>query len=146
MEIKTKDRPECIARIKELVNRLVNHAPVASSNVSLSSPSSSDARTAANSSSSSSTTKNEARLLEDFAGKLRFALPGSPTGVTNASSPHTVAVGAGAGVGGWTLSHLFSELESNRIEYNIEDYIISQATLEQVFLSFAKHQDESHVL
>jgi hypothetical protein len=66
---------------------------------------------------SAQVSSHSAKLLEDFGGRLRFALPA-----------------------GLRLSRLFKRLEAARLEYSIEDYQISQATLEQVFISFAKHQ------
>eukprot|EP00455_Lapot_gusevi_P052020 TRINITY_DN7870_c0_g5_i1.p1 TRINITY_DN7870_c0_g5~~TRINITY_DN7870_c0_g5_i1.p1 ORF type:complete len:341 (+),score=73.75 TRINITY_DN7870_c0_g5_i1:73-1023(+) len=43
---------------------------------------------------------------------------------------------------GLSLSAIFSELEQNKAELHIEDYSISQSTLEQIFLSIAKKQQE----
>lgn len=37
-------------------------------------------------------------------------------------------------------SHLFGTLQRSRTQYNIEDYLISQTTLEQVFINFARAQ------
>jgi len=39
------------------------------------------------------------------------------------------------------LSQVFGLLESNKAQFEIEDYSFSQTTLEQVFISFAKMQD-----
>ena len=39
-----------------------------------------------------------------------------------------------------TIAELFSLIESNKERLNIETYSLSQTTLEQVFLSFAKEQ------
>jgi len=41
------------------------------------------------------------------------------------------------------LSNVFKELESNKKNLSIEEYSFSQSTLEQVFVQFAKEQDES---
>ncbi|OCT61980.1 cholesterol transporter ABCA5 [Xenopus laevis] len=41
-----------------------------------------------------------------------------------------------------SLSQTFSELEQVKQMYNIEEYIFSQATLEQVFIELAKEQEE----
>merc|ERR1711903_418439 len=40
------------------------------------------------------------------------------------------------------LATAFSTLESNKVSLSITDYSISQCTLEQVFLKFAKDQEE----
>jgi ATP-binding cassette subfamily A (ABC1) protein 3 len=42
-------------------------------------------------------------------------------------------------------SRMFGILQSNRQRYNIEDYSLSQTSLEQVFLSFTKYQREEHL-
>lgn len=39
-------------------------------------------------------------------------------------------------------STMFGLMEDAKRQYNIEDYSLSQTTLEQVFLSFTKHQME----
>ncbi|OWF35545.1 ATP-binding cassette sub-family A member 1 [Mizuhopecten yessoensis] len=41
------------------------------------------------------------------------------------------------------LSHIFSEIEAVRESFNIEDYSVSQTTLDQVFINFAKMQTDS---
>ena len=38
------------------------------------------------------------------------------------------------------LSRVFGLLESNKLSYQIEDYSVSQTTLEQVFITFARAQ------
>uniref|UniRef100_A0A1A9X391 ABC transporter domain-containing protein n=1 Tax=Glossina brevipalpis TaxID=37001 RepID=A0A1A9X391_9MUSC len=44
-------------------------------------------------------------------------------------------------------SQIFGLMESNRDQLNIEDYSISQTTLEEIFLDFAKHQlEDSRVI
>jgi ATP-binding cassette subfamily A (ABC1) protein 1 len=43
---------------------------------------------------------------------------------------------------GVDLAEAFSALEQYKAEYSIYDYSISQCTLEQVFLQFAKNQEE----
>jgi ABC-type multidrug transport system ATPase subunit len=40
------------------------------------------------------------------------------------------------------LGHAFKALEESKASYNIYDYSISQCTLEQVFIQFAKAQEE----
>lgn len=40
------------------------------------------------------------------------------------------------------LAHAFQALEESKVLYNIYDYSISQCTLEQVFIQFAKAQEE----
>jgi len=40
------------------------------------------------------------------------------------------------------LAHAFQALEESKDPYNIYDYSISQCTLEQVFIQFAKDQEE----
>ena len=39
-------------------------------------------------------------------------------------------------------SEIFGLMEANRDALNIEDYSISQTTLEEIFLDFAKYQKE----
>ena len=41
------------------------------------------------------------------------------------------------------LSYIFELLDVNKIKLNIEDYSVSQTTLEQVFMQFAKDQVET---
>lgn len=41
---------------------------------------------------------------------------------------------------GWP--YIFEKLEQARTEFGIEDYSVSQTTLEQVFVDMAKHQQE----
>ena len=41
------------------------------------------------------------------------------------------------------LAELFARLEEARVKFKLSDQSISQTTLEQVFLSFAKHQNDS---
>jgi len=43
---------------------------------------------------------------------------------------------------GLTWAHLFGAVEGARSTYDIEDYSVSQTTLEQVFISFARMQRE----
>jgi len=43
---------------------------------------------------------------------------------------------------GIDLAFVFNALESNKNELGILDYSISQATLEQIFIRFAKEQEE----
>ncbi|CAM9646725.1 unnamed protein product, partial [Choristocarpus tenellus] len=43
---------------------------------------------------------------------------------------------------GLSLAHAFEAIESRREELQVWDYSISQATLETIFVSFAKDQDE----
>ena len=40
------------------------------------------------------------------------------------------------------LSQIFGLVESNRNQLNIKDYSVGQTTLDQVFVDFAKHQDD----
>ncbi len=40
------------------------------------------------------------------------------------------------------LSNIFGKLEKNRINLKIKDYSISQSTLDQIFVNFAKGQNE----
>lgn len=39
-------------------------------------------------------------------------------------------------------SRIFGLMESNRDQLNVEDYSVSQTTLEEIFLEFAKYQRE----
>ena len=41
---------------------------------------------------------------------------------------------------GW--ARVFAAMEKAKEQYNIDDYSVSQTTLEQVFLNFAKYQRE----
>ena len=41
---------------------------------------------------------------------------------------------------GLTWARLFGAVEKNRSKYDIEDYSVSQTTLEQIFISFARMQ------
>lgn len=48
-----------------------------------------------------------------------------------------------------SLARIFQQLVANREQLNVEDYSISQTTLDQVFVNFAKQQtgeDEDHTL
>jgi ABC-type multidrug transport system ATPase subunit len=60
----------------------------------------------------------EARVLEDFGGKLRFSVP------------HV----------DYPLSRIFRIIEDARQELHVRDYSLSQATLEQIFIAFARDQ------
>lgn len=40
------------------------------------------------------------------------------------------------------LSKLFGKMEQNRINLNIQDYTVSQTTLDQIFVDFAKAQED----
>lgn len=40
------------------------------------------------------------------------------------------------------LADVFRGLETNKVELEIFDYSVSQSTLEQIFLQFAKEQEE----
>ena len=57
-------------------------------------------------------------------------------GMLNYTIPKTATV---------TWSKIFSLLENNKELANIADYSVSQTTLEQVFLSFARAQREDDV-
>jgi len=41
-----------------------------------------------------------------------------------------------------TLSYMFEQVESMKEELKIPDYSISEATLEDIFISFAKKQSD----
>lgn len=41
-------------------------------------------------------------------------------------------------------AEVFGTLERAKVEYNIEDYLVSQTTLEQVFINFARAQIPPH--
>ncbi|CAH1774058.1 unnamed protein product [Owenia fusiformis] len=43
---------------------------------------------------------------------------------------------------GDSLANIFSTMENLRVEFNIEDYSVSQTTLDQVFINFAKKQSD----
>ena len=43
------------------------------------------------------------------------------------------------------LSTIFGKIEENRIYLNIKDYSVSQTTLDQIFVDFAKAQEEEGV-
>ena len=58
-------------------------------------------------------------MLESFNGHIKFKLPKSEQ---------------------CSLARLFRETEAARIQLKLADYSISQTTLEQVFLAFAKDQ------
>lgn len=113
MEIKTRDDEKCVNRIKAFVTNLVPSV----------------------------------RLQEDFGGKLRYSLPRMAPVNGAAVSPSSEAKSALGGTSSSngedsvTLSRLFGEVERVRATLEIDDYAISQTTLEQVFLSFAKKQD-----
>jgi ABC-type multidrug transport system ATPase subunit len=40
------------------------------------------------------------------------------------------------------LSQIFGKIESNRADLNLKDYSVSQSTLDQIFVNFAKGQNE----
>eukprot|EP00118_Oscarella_pearsei_P005154 m.23294 g.23294 ORF g.23294 m.23294 type:complete len:1794 (+) comp28455_c0_seq2:102-5483(+) len=61
----------------------------------------------------------EAALTEEHGDRLAFELPGNQK---------------------W--SYIFGSLESARAELNLASYSVSQTTLEEVFLQFAKHQHD----
>ena len=70
-----------------------------------------------------------ARLLEDFNGRLRFALP--PTaGIERPSAvAYTVsAPGHAAHDGGLRLSQLFGAVEAHKQALGVSDYSLSQTT------------------
>jgi hypothetical protein len=64
-----------------------------------------------------------AELQEDFSGRLRYSLPKAEV----------------------VLSKLFASIEESRSLLHIQDYSISQTTLEQVFLTLARLQNDSNV-
>jgi hypothetical protein len=45
---------------------------------------------------------------------------------------------------GLSLSHVFSSLEKAKYDLDLEDYSVSQSTLEQVFLSLANGSNADH--
>lgn len=61
------------------------------------------------------------RCRENYQGRLTFHIPMSK---------------------GIKWSELFGVMEKNRARLRIENYSLSQATLEEVFLSFTKYQQE----
>ncbi|XP_034472561.1 ATP-binding cassette sub-family A member 3 isoform X2 [Drosophila innubila] len=62
----------------------------------------------------------QAILQEEYQGMLTFYIP----------------------LNGIKWSKIFGLMEQSRYELNVEDYSISQTTLEEIFLDFAKHQRE----
>merc|ERR1712048_73356 len=69
----------------------------------------------------------QAVLLEHHAGQHLFQLPQFATG---------------GGTDALTLGHIFAELYSNRDAVGIKEYTLTQPSLEQVFIRFAREQDE----
>jgi len=67
---------------------------------------------------------SDAKLEEEHQGMLNYTIPKTAT---------------------VTWSKIFSLLENNKESANIADYSVSQTTLEQVFLSFARAQREEDV-
>jgi len=65
-------------------------------------------------------TRSEVQILESHAGKIKARVPSE----------------------GLSLGHLFDRIEGAKTELRITNYSISQTTLEQVFLQFAKMQEE----
>lgn len=65
-----------------------------------------------------------AEQLQSFQGKLRFRVPKSDA----------------------SLAQLFGEIQRHRKQLDIVDYSVSQATLEQVFMIFARDQQEEAVV
>lgn len=61
------------------------------------------------------------RYRENYQGRLTFHIPMSK---------------------GIKWSQMFGAMEKNRARLRIENYSLSQATLEEVFLSFTKYQHE----
>jgi len=62
-----------------------------------------------------------ALLLEEHQGAVTYQIPSANT----------------------TWSTVFRQLENNKARLNITDYSVSQTTLEQVFINFAKEQEDS---
>jgi ATP-binding cassette subfamily A (ABC1) protein 3 len=62
-----------------------------------------------------------AELMEQYRGRFTYRLPSQ----------------------GMSLAAVFRRLEAARDAFGIEDYGVSQATLEQIFLTFAKQQRKS---
>jgi hypothetical protein len=62
-------------------------------------------------------------LLEDFNGRLRYSLPRALTEVP--------------------LAAMFGLLEAAKHDC-LTDYAVSQTTLEQIFVTFAKYQDNAN--
>ncbi len=61
------------------------------------------------------------RLTEEFNGRLRYEIP------------HACQL---------SLGDIFKQFEQRREDLKITDYSVSQTTLDQVFVSFAKQQDQ----
>jgi hypothetical protein len=130
MEIKTRDDEKCVSRIKSFVTNLVpsmylsiyrpiwKYVFVSKINMFV-------------------LKTTGVRLQEDFGGKLRYSLPrmaparghGRGEGGPNESKSTSDTSGDEETV---TLSRLFGEIERVRASLEIDDYAISQTTLEQV--------------
>jgi len=78
--------------------------------------------------------KTKTRALTDYIGKT---FPSSQL-----KDQHHGLVHYHIGRTGVTWAHLFGDVERARSKYDIEDYSISQTTLEQVFIGFARLQRE----
>ncbi|CAB1110288.1 unnamed protein product [Ectocarpus sp. CCAP 1310/34] len=86
-----------------------------------------------------------ARLDEMHPSLAKFSVPAA--GELGDRPPARTGAGEGvtgevAMMGGLSLSKAFETIESRKTELRVWDYSISQATLESIFMSFAKHQEE----
>ena len=140
VELKVAEDEKASAAAREFINELLHTAAAPSASVAAahddgptfhdhaeqSDPAPAPPAAAAAVETSDAAAAAQVQVLEDFGGRLRVALPKS-----TAQGPVL-------------LSRLFGEIQRARDRLGIIDYSVSQTTLEQVFLSFARHQVQRH--
>ena len=80
-------------------------------------------------------TEEQARYVSDVKEFMEYTFPESTL-----LSEHSLALDYHLVGDGLLYSEIFEILEENKERLNITDYGVSQTTLEQIFLDFAKHQ------
>ena len=80
-----------------------------------------------------------AAMLEDFMNFVDAEFPGSRVKDMHQGIVHYQILG-GTNGGGMSWAQLFSTMERAQSRFHLEDYSVSQTTLEQVFINFARAQ------
>jgi ABC-type multidrug transport system ATPase subunit len=86
-----------------------------------------------------------ARLIEAHDGYLKYEIPKQRNEEGGEEEVEQVSQGGG-GVGGRvTIASVFRLMETLKLQFEVREYAVSETSLEQIFIHFAKQQHEERV-
>ena len=86
-----------------------------------------------------------AELKDEHQGMIHYWIPEvMASGGFTASGGTSASTGTGGSSSAVTWAEIFEKMEMVKNEFGVEDYSVSQTTLEQIFLIFARGQNEEN--